>query len=116
MAAGIPEFAVRKSQAVRDRHVESFQMALRLGVTIAAGTDAGTPLNPHGSLVPELALMVKAGLAPLAAIHAATASAAARARARAGDGACGAGAGRGSAGRGRQSRPTASRPSTRCGS
>ena len=76
VAAGIPEFAVRKSQVVSDRHVESFQMALRLGVTIAAGSDAGTPLNAHGSLVPELALMVKAGLAPLAAIGAATASAA----------------------------------------
>jgi imidazolonepropionase-like amidohydrolase len=51
-------------------------MALRLGVPIAAGTDAGTPLNPHGTMVPELALMVKAGLAPLAAIHAATGAAA----------------------------------------
>ena len=66
VAAGIPEFAVRKSLAVRERHSESFQMALRLGVPIAAGTDAGTPLNPHGSLVPELELMVKGGLAPLA--------------------------------------------------
>jgi imidazolonepropionase-like amidohydrolase len=51
-------------------------MALRLGVPIAAGTDAGTPLNPHGSLVPELELMVKGGLAPLAAIVSATATAA----------------------------------------
>jgi imidazolonepropionase-like amidohydrolase len=76
VAAGIPEFAVRKSQAVRDRHVESFRMAMRLGVPIAAGTDAGTPLNGHGSMVPELELMVKAGMAPLAAIHAATATAA----------------------------------------
>jgi len=76
VAAGIPEFAVRKSLAVRDRHSESFQMALRLGVPIAAGTDAGTPLNPHGSLVPELELMVKGGLAPLAAITSATATAA----------------------------------------
>ena len=76
VAAGIPEFAVRKSLAVRDRHSESFQMALRLGVPIAAGTDAGTPLNPHGSLVPELELMVKGGLAPLAAIESATATAA----------------------------------------
>jgi imidazolonepropionase-like amidohydrolase len=76
VAAGIPEFAVRKSLAVRDRHVESFQMAMRLGVPIAAGTDAGTPLNAHGSMVPELELMVKAGMAPLAAIHAATAAAA----------------------------------------
>jgi imidazolonepropionase-like amidohydrolase len=76
VAAGIPEFAVRKSVAVRERHRESFQMALRLGVPIAAGTDAGTPLNPHGSLVPELALMVAAGQMPLAAIAAATSTAA----------------------------------------
>jgi imidazolonepropionase-like amidohydrolase len=76
VAAGIPEFAVRKSLAVRDRHGESFQMALRLGVPIAAGTDAGTPLNPHGSLVPELELMAKGGLSPLAAIESATATAA----------------------------------------
>jgi imidazolonepropionase-like amidohydrolase len=76
VAAGIPDFAVRKSLAVRDRHTESFRMALRLGVTIAAGTDAGTPLNPHGSMVPELGLMVKAGLDPLAAIQAATGTAA----------------------------------------
>ena len=76
VAAGIPEFAVRKSLAVRERHSESFQMALRLGVPIAAGTDAGTPLNPHGSLVPELELMVKGGLAPLAAIVSATSTAA----------------------------------------
>jgi imidazolonepropionase-like amidohydrolase len=77
VTAGIPEFAVRKSEAVRDSHLGSFQLALRLGVTIAAGSDAGTPLNPHGSLVPELALMVKAGMPPLAAILAATAAAAA---------------------------------------
>ena len=76
VAAGIPEFAVRKSEAVRERHVESFQMALRLGVSIAAGTDAGTPLNGHGSMVPELSLMVKGGQAPLDVIHSATAAAA----------------------------------------
>jgi len=76
VAAGIPDFAVQKSVAVRARHTESFQMALRLGVPIAAGTDAGTPLNPHGSLVPELELMVKAGQPPLAVIQAATATAA----------------------------------------
>jgi imidazolonepropionase-like amidohydrolase len=76
LAAGIPEFAVTKSLAVEARHLESFQMALRLGVRIAAGNDAGTPLNLHGSLVPELALMVKGGMTPLAAIRAATAEAA----------------------------------------
>ncbi len=76
VAAGIPEFAVRKSEAVRGRHLESFHMALRAGAPIAVGTDAGTPLNPHGSVVPELALMVKAGMAPLETIRAATVTAA----------------------------------------
>jgi imidazolonepropionase-like amidohydrolase len=75
-AAGIPDFMVRKSEAVQARHTESFQIALRAGVPIAAGTDAGTPFNPHGSLVPELALMVKAGLGAPEAIVAATATAA----------------------------------------
>ncbi|MBI1848289.1 MAG: amidohydrolase family protein [Candidatus Rokubacteria bacterium] len=76
LGAGIPEFMVRKSDAVRDQHGEAFQIALRHGVTIAAGNDAGTPLNSHASLVPELALMVKAGMAPLDVVRAATAVAA----------------------------------------
>ncbi|HEV8585101.1 MAG TPA: amidohydrolase family protein [Methylomirabilota bacterium] len=76
IAAGIPEFAVKKSVAVRERHTESFRLALRAGVAIAAGTDAGTPLNPHGTLVPELSLMVAAGMTPLQVIRAATSVAA----------------------------------------
>lgn len=76
VAAGIPEYAVRKSEAVRARHLESFHMAVRAGAPIAVGTDAGTPLNPHGSVVPELVLMVKAGMAPLETVRAATVTAA----------------------------------------
>jgi imidazolonepropionase-like amidohydrolase len=76
LAAGIPEFAVKKSLALRERHVEAFRFALRAGVSIAAGTDAGTPLNPHGTIVPELALMVAAGMTPLQAVRAATSEAA----------------------------------------
>jgi imidazolonepropionase-like amidohydrolase len=76
LEAGIPEYAVRKSLAVGDQHLEGFRLALRHGVPIAAGTDAGTPLNPHGTLVPELALMVKGGMEPRAAVQAATAVAA----------------------------------------
>jgi imidazolonepropionase-like amidohydrolase len=77
VAAGIPEFAVKKSAVVRDRHLESFRMAMRAGVRIAAGTDAGTPLNPHGSIVPELLLMAGAGMPPLEVIRSATSMAAA---------------------------------------
>ena len=77
IAAGIPEFAVKKSASVRDRHLESFRLAMRAGVRIAAGTDAGTPLNPHGTIVPELMLMAGAGMPALDVIRAATSLAAA---------------------------------------
>jgi imidazolonepropionase-like amidohydrolase len=76
VAAGVPAFMVRKSESVMAAHVASFQLALRAGVQIAAGADSGTPFNRHGSLVPELALMVAHGMTPLAAIRAATADAA----------------------------------------
>ena len=76
LAAGIPAFMVRKSEEVLADHVASFQLAHRAGVRIAAGADSGTPLNYHGSLLPELALMVKYGMTPLEAIRSATVTAA----------------------------------------
>jgi imidazolonepropionase-like amidohydrolase len=76
-AAGIPAFMVRKARAVLEAHGRGFELAVRTGVPIAAGTDAGTPLNAHGSMVPELALMVRYGLSPMDALRAATSSAAA---------------------------------------
>jgi len=72
LAAGIPEFMVRKSDAVISHHVSSFQRAAKAGVRIAAGADSGTPLNLHGSLLPELDLMVKYGMSPLESIRSAT--------------------------------------------
>ena len=76
LAAGIPEYMVRKSERVVPPHVASFQLAHRAGVRIAAGADSGTPLNFHGSLLPELTLMVKYGMTPLEVIRAATVTAA----------------------------------------
>ena len=76
LAAGIPEYMVRKSEQVVPPHVASFQLAHRAGVRIAAGADSGTPLNFHGSLLPELTLMVKYGMTPLEVIRAATVTAA----------------------------------------
>jgi imidazolonepropionase-like amidohydrolase len=43
---------------------------------VAAGTDAGTPFNPHTYLPQELALMVDYGMRPMDAIVAATRNAA----------------------------------------
>ncbi|MBI4012456.1 MAG: amidohydrolase family protein [Candidatus Rokubacteria bacterium] len=74
--AGVPAWMVAKAQAVVAAHVRSFQLAYRAGVPIAAGSDAGTPLNPHGSLLPELRLMARHGMAPLECLRAATSSAA----------------------------------------
>jgi len=76
-AAGIPAFMVRNARAVFEAHGRGFEVAVQTGVPIAASTDAGTPLNPHGSMVPELALMVRYGLSPMDALRAATSSAAA---------------------------------------
>ena len=52
----------------------SFARALREGVNIAFGTDSG--VSPHGRNAEEFALMVRAGMTPMAAIRSATVSAA----------------------------------------
>ena len=78
-AAGgqIPAWVVEKAEGESGHHRESFAAAVHAGMKIAAGTDAGTPFNPHDFLGQELALMVEYGLSPMDAIVAATASAAA---------------------------------------
>jgi imidazolonepropionase-like amidohydrolase len=72
IAAGIPQYAVEKSNQVREVHRESFRMALRVGVRIAMGTDAGTPFNRHGANAEEVALMAECGMTPAEALLAAT--------------------------------------------
>jgi len=69
--AGYPEAFVQRLMA---RHREAFQKALRLGVRIAFGTDAGRVV--HGTNAEEFGLMVEAGMDPMRAIQAGTSVAA----------------------------------------
>ena len=55
------------AEAFRNRRKEGLhavQLAKAGGVPIAAGTDDGSPKLPHGVLVYELELLVRAGLSP----------------------------------------------------
>jgi imidazolonepropionase-like amidohydrolase len=73
----MPDFVVRKARAEAGAHHEAFARAVAAGVRIAAGTDAGTPFNPHSDLPRELQLMVRLGMSAGQAIAAATSQAAA---------------------------------------
>ncbi len=72
VAAGIPEYAVKKSLRIADSHIQSFKMAVAAGVKIAMGTDSGTPLNRPGQNAKEIELMVEYGMEPLQALKATT--------------------------------------------
>ena len=54
----------------------SFRRALKAGVKIAAGTDAGGGSVRHGFVAREIELMVDAGMSPKAALESATREAA----------------------------------------
>ncbi|MBV8365987.1 MAG: amidohydrolase family protein [Candidatus Eremiobacteraeota bacterium] len=74
--AEVPAYVRRKTEQVYDAHRASFRLALRAGVKIAAGTDAGTPFNNHEFFATELSLMAALGMSSEEALEAATAEAA----------------------------------------
>jgi imidazolonepropionase-like amidohydrolase len=63
-----------RARALEEHHVASLRAALAAGVKIAAGTDAGGHGHPPNAL--EIACLVRAGMAPLEALRAATGRAA----------------------------------------
>jgi imidazolonepropionase-like amidohydrolase len=69
---GVPAYAVEKSKSVIESHWQSVRKAHQAGISIAMGTDAGTPFNCHGENLKELELLVKAGMIPMGAIVATT--------------------------------------------
>lgn len=70
--AGIPAFAVEKTLRVKPFHLQSLRRAREAGVTVAMGTDAGTPFNVHGENLRELKYMVEEGFSPMEAIESGT--------------------------------------------
>lgn len=75
----VPPYAMAKLRSLAERHAEALQIAVSSGVTVAMGTDiaaSSDALPAHwGENAAELVHLVKAGMSPLEAIEAATATA-----------------------------------------
>lgn len=76
IAEASPEVGSQRIIDICRRRLESqrelFQLALRKGVKIALGTDAGTILTSHGSNAGELGIFHSWGMAPMECIRSAT--------------------------------------------
>jgi imidazolonepropionase-like amidohydrolase len=72
----VPGWIKDRARPAAEAQVRSFRAAVEAGVPAVAGTDAGTPDNPHGGVAREVAFMVDNGLDVLLAVRAATAEAA----------------------------------------
>jgi len=59
-----------RAEALYEPHIESIKRALRIGVKVVAGTDAGG--HGHPANAGELECLVKSGMTPMQAIQAAT--------------------------------------------
>jgi imidazolonepropionase-like amidohydrolase len=71
---GLPKEMIDKERSLGRLQRENFAKAVAAGVKVAFGTDAG--VYPHGDNAKQFHYMVKFGLTPAGAIHAATSSAA----------------------------------------
>ncbi len=76
-AEGQPDYVIRKGREVSEHMRRNVKRAFEAGVTIAGGSDAGTPFNPHERYAREVVLMRDMlGMTVQQALHAATAGAA----------------------------------------
>jgi imidazolonepropionase-like amidohydrolase len=75
--AGIPDYVLRKAREIASQAEANLRRAYQAGVRFAAGSDAGTPFNPHDGFAYELELMHSMlGMSPQEVLRAATATAA----------------------------------------
>jgi len=72
----VPAWIKDRARPAAEAQARSFRAAVAAGVPAVAGTDAGTPDNPHGGVAREVAFMAEAGLETLLAVKAATGEAA----------------------------------------
>jgi imidazolonepropionase-like amidohydrolase len=70
--AKLPSYVVEKIIKHVDHEVASLEMAINAGVKIAAGTDAGSGVNPHNQFLRQLELLAKHGMTEMEAIQAGT--------------------------------------------
>ncbi|MCL6089657.1 MAG: amidohydrolase family protein [Candidatus Thermoplasmatota archaeon] len=74
---GVMGKAVEKSRMVVENHNEAFATAMKAGVNIASGTDAGSPnLGDHPTLIEEVITMQEIGMSEADCIRAMTINAA----------------------------------------
>jgi imidazolonepropionase-like amidohydrolase len=71
---GFPEKIINKAKSLSKKKDEGLIKAIKAGVKIAYGTDAG--VIPHGLNAKDFAYLVKAGMTPMQAIKTATVNAA----------------------------------------
>src|SRR4029078_1368910 len=64
------EECLRKDREIAESQRENFRKAVKLGVKLTMGTDAG--IYPHGDNPKQLAYMVRYGMTPMTARHART--------------------------------------------
>ena len=68
----LPAWSIQKALRSREKRLNSFSKALKHGVKVAMGTDAGMPFVNHGENIFELLAMIEAGMTNKQAIYAMT--------------------------------------------
>jgi imidazolonepropionase-like amidohydrolase len=69
---GIPDYVIEKAKKVQEGFLDRLEKAIKAGVKIGAGSDAGTPLNGHDLFWREIVNMSGTSLGNLKALKCAT--------------------------------------------